>query len=47
MDKEKKYKEALLLIKYKIENTIGISPLLYKINKIIEEALDEPRSNNR
>jgi len=39
MTKEQKYKKVLEKIKYLIENSIGINPLLYKIHKLVEEVL--------
>ena len=39
MSKEEEYKRVLKKIKYLIENTLGINPLLFKIHRLIEGVL--------
>lgn len=39
MSKEEEYKRVLERIKYLIDNTVGINPLLFKIHKLIEGVL--------
>ena len=40
MSKEEEYKKVLMRIKYLIENSIGINPLLYKIHKLVVGVLE-------
>ena len=40
MSKEEEYKRILERIKYLIENTVGINPLLFKIHRLIEGVLE-------
>lgn len=40
MSKEEEYKKVLKRIKYLIENSIGINPLLYKIHKLVVGVLE-------
>lgn len=39
MSKEEEYKKVLIKIKYLIDNTVGINPLLFKIHRLIEGVL--------
>lgn len=40
MSKEEEYKRILKRIKYLIENTVGVNPLLFKIHRLIEGVLE-------
>lgn len=40
MSKEEEYKRVLIRIKYLIDNTVGINPLLFKIARLIEGVLE-------